>query len=155
MIYIIYKISIADQCYIGSTKDFKQRKSNHKTDCNRIMVKLYDFIRENGGWDCCEMIPIEEFECEGLLQAQIREEYWRREYDAKLNSKKAHRTAEEKTEYNRNQGKIKYDENKDNIIKKIICECGSAISNNNKYQHFKTVKHQEYFKKNVAVIHNE
>ena len=149
MIYIIYKISIADQCYIGSTKDFRQRKQQHKTscNCNHNNLKLYKNICENGGWDYCEMKPIEEFECEGLVQAQIREQHWIREYKATLNGKKAHRTKEEKKEYNINQAKIHYQQNKDKIIIKKTCECGSVIGKNNEYNHLKTKKHQEFLNK--------
>ena len=41
--------------YIGSTTNFKQRKSAHKTCCNnekgrKYNLKLYRMIRENGGF---------------------------------------------------------------------------------------------------------
>ncbi len=82
MIYTIYKISIAGEDYIGSTRDFKQRKKSHKSICNnnndtRYSLKLYNTIRENGGWDCCNITPVEEFDCETKRQAECREEYWR------------------------------------------------------------------------------
>jgi len=153
MIYIIYKISIADQCYIGSTKDFKQRKQGHRDVCthdsrNNHYLKIYETIRANGGWDKAEMIPIEEFECEGQLQARIREEYWRREYNAQLNLKRAYITKEQHEELL----------HKNDVLRrsiKVACDCGGKYMLPHKTTHENTKKHQEYLKKNVAVIHNE
>ncbi len=44
------------ECYGGHTTDFKSRRGNHKTRCNnendkRYNNKLYQFIRNNGGWN--------------------------------------------------------------------------------------------------------
>ena len=162
MKYIMYRISIADYTYIGSTKDFKQRKNSHKQVCNNVNnpihnLKVYQMIRENGGWDKCEMIPIEECECENNTQARIREEYWRREYDAKINSRKAftiHNPNEYNTiYYNNNKEKEKerqrkyYNLNKDAILNKAtnkhICECGGSYTHH-KSTHLKTKKHCDY-----------
>jgi hypothetical protein len=80
--YIIYKIKSLDQsidyCYIGSTQNFTKRKSLHKCCCNNInkKTKLYNTIRENGGWGKFEMTPIEEYVCDTSLQAHIREQYY-------------------------------------------------------------------------------
>jgi len=153
MIYIIYKISIADKCYIGSTKDFKQRKSEHKKRYNNnnfIGILLYKFIHENGGWNCCEIKPIEEFECETKRQAECREEHWIREYNAKLNMKHAFLTKEEGREKNTMQKQKQY------ILQKntptTVCECGGCYKKTNTVQHLNTKKHQKFLNKNVAVI---
>jgi hypothetical protein len=42
--------------YVGHTTDFTKRKNNHKKSCNNSKskdynLKVYDFIRKNGGWD--------------------------------------------------------------------------------------------------------
>jgi len=56
----IYKIYCKDESikdiYIGSTSNFKKRKGEHKSCCNNINGKEYNyykyvFIRENKGWD--------------------------------------------------------------------------------------------------------
>ena len=61
MEYTFYKIQVENECYVGSTKDYKSRmrcqkfhalskdESNHKFD-----YKLYDYIRNNGGWEQCK-----------------------------------------------------------------------------------------------------
>ena len=96
MKYIIYKITIQDYIYVGSTKNFTHRKSSHKSDCNRQKDYLvYNKINELGGWDSCEMIPIEEYECENNIQAHIREEHFRKEHNANLNSKQCYMTETE------------------------------------------------------------
>ena len=73
----IYKLCCKDtsikDIYIGSTTNFRQRKSQHKNCCNNennkhYNYRLYKFIRENGGFDNWEMFMIEEFKCENKLQ---------------------------------------------------------------------------------------
>ena len=69
---IIYKIvcnnlDIKD-VYVGHTTDFTKRKHQHKHICNNVNskshnFKVYNSIRENGGWDNWSMIEIEKFEC--------------------------------------------------------------------------------------------
>jgi hypothetical protein len=131
MVYIIYVIRHTNKdiewCYVGSTKNFRLRKYGHKSGCNNpndyshYNHLVYKYMRENGGWDEFEMVPIEEYECENFTQARIREEYWRQYYKAQGNSKKAYTSEEERIEYLRQQNKLKnglyYIENKDKIIK--------------------------------------
>lgn len=103
MKYIIYKIEIKDYIYIGSTRNFTQRKASHKTSClyesqaNHNCL-LYKTIRENGGWSCCTMVPVKEIEVESKTQAHIAEEATRIEYNAQMNMVRAHRTEEQKKE---------------------------------------------------------
>ena len=153
MKYIMYRISIADYTYIGSTKDYKQRKQNHKNVCNNVNnpshnLKVYKIIRENGGWDKCEMVPIEECDCEDRLQAHIREEELRKEYNSEMNSIKAYSTIEERKEYNKEYFKEYYQANKQIILQqnkeKYNCECGSIICISDKSRHLKTKKHCDY-----------
>lgn len=145
--YIIYKISIKSYIYIGSTKDFKQRKQSHKQSCNNAdgrdyNIFLYKTIREAGGWDNCEIIPIEECKCETKIQALIREEYWRREYNANLNKNKTYQTEEDKKDYC-----AEWHRKKNIKQQHIACNCGSVFAENYKAQHEKTKKHQDYLAK--------
>ena len=153
MKYIMYRISVADYTYIGSTKDFKQRKGKHKSNCNNVNnpshnLKVYQMIRDNGGWDKCEMVPVEECDCEDKLQAHIREEELRKEYNAEMNSRKAYSTIEEKNEYQKEYCKEYREANKETILQKnkekITCECGSIICIGEKSRHLKSKKHQDY-----------
>lgn len=154
MIYTIYKISIAGENYIGSTRDLKQRKKGHKNKCNDVSYncKLYTTIRENGGWDCCNITPIEEFECETKREAECREEYWRREYKAMLNMKKAFRTEEElKEQMKTNNEKYRQIFNPLRKLEtQLNCECGGVYKPHSKAQHFKTKLHQEFISSNSS-----
>ena len=49
-LYKIYKEG-DNNFYIGSTNDFSNRKRQHKNGCKTREQKLYNYIRENGGWD--------------------------------------------------------------------------------------------------------
>lgn len=152
MKHIMYRISIGDYIYIGSTKDFKQRKNQHKRACEIKQVKVYKMIREAGGWDNCEMVPIEEFECDTTLEAHIREEHWRREYNANMNSLRAYVTEEErielKKESNKKWSRNFYKENKEtvNAVQNeiYVCECGTQNTIRNKARHEKTQMHIKY-----------
>ena len=148
MKYILYKITIADYTYIGSTRDWIQRQRNHKSNCLNAKspahnLKLYQTIRENGGWDAIEKSPIEEYECNGPIQARIREEHWRREYNAQLNMMRAHLTREERNDYNR-----------DHATEKIQCECGVTHSRNNKSRHYKSKNHADFIasQQNITIV---
>jgi hypothetical protein len=141
MKYIIYGISVGDYTYIGSTKDFKQRKIRHKSNCTNYNCKVYQMIREAGGWDKCEMVPIEEFECEGQLQARIREEHWRRLYNPNMNSYRAHITEEDRKE-----------REKEYYLTPNICECGGRYTNTHKPRHEKSKKHQDYLERQNLTI---
>ena len=106
MKYIIYKIQINDYIYIGSTQNFTVRKNKHKKICNnekeqRHNCLVYKTIRDNGGWDCCTMVPVKEIEVESKTQARILEEEMRLEYNAQMNMIRAYRSEEEKKEYHK------------------------------------------------------
>jgi hypothetical protein len=182
----MYKITIADYIYIGSTRDFQQRKSNHKTVCNNTNDRshnslVYKQIREAGGWDKCEMIPIEEFDCEGQLQARIREEYWRREYNANLNSFKAYLTEQERVDQQSERNKAHYEANKEKVAERCKayreankekvnerrkayieteklktihnCDCGGKYTYLNIRRHEKGKKHLAHLEKqNLALL---
>ena len=62
----LYKISKQgdNNFYIGSTNDFSNRKRQHKNLCKTRDIKLYQYIRENGGWDTWNMEKIGE--CDGI-----------------------------------------------------------------------------------------
>ena len=54
--------------FIGSTTDFVKRKYSHKISCNNEKDKAYNhkkyqYIRDNGGWNCFNMNEIEKYPC--------------------------------------------------------------------------------------------
>lgn len=119
--YIIYKIICNDKnitdCYVGSTANFNKRKSVHKKNCNTNNTmshyKVYQIIRENGGWDNWSMIPIAEYKQISLVESKIKEEEYRVNLEAKLNSKAAYRSEEESIQNQRKNNKNYYQLNQE------------------------------------------
>ena len=172
---IIYKIWKDDEFYVGSTTDFTNRKRNHKTVCNNenhkhYNCKIYQTIREKGGWIAWQMTPLEEYkECKSQTEARIREEEYRVKLNANLNMIKAHRAEtqqeykaqhyqehkeeikekqtqyrqehkEERQEYNTKY----YQNNADKLKEKFECKCGGKYVRTTKSRHEKSIKHQTY-----------
>ncbi len=153
MSYYIYKIC-CDDCpefnYVGSTKAFRQRKSQHMKDCynensQKYNLKLYTTIRENGGWDNWRMVLIEE--CDGIsfTQARIKEEENRVKLNANLNSQRCHLTQEAKQERDHKYDKEYYKKNKE-----IILEKNKEHYENNKEQYKQ--KDKKYYENNKEKI---
>lgn len=109
---IIYKLccknpEIKDE-YIGSTTNISKRKQQHKTSCNNPNVKdynykVYQFIRENGGWENWSMVMVEDYKCENKLQACQRERYWIETLKSSLNTVIPLRTKQEWNESNKDK----------------------------------------------------
>jgi hypothetical protein len=104
---LIYKLCCNDtnikEEYVGSTTDFTRRKYCHKIVCNNpnsknYNLKVYQFIRQNNGWDNWSMILVENFPCENELQLKQRERHFIETLESKLNSSIPTRT---KKEYNK------------------------------------------------------
>ena len=105
---IIYKLVHKEDydnanIYIGSTTDFVTRKNSHKSTCiyekqTNYNNKKYQYIRENGGWNCFNMIEVEKYPCNDKREAEAREEYWRCHFNAQLNTKRAYTTDEQRKE---------------------------------------------------------
>ena len=75
---IIYKIVCKDlsitDVYIGQTTNFRTRKNQHKRNCcnpdaEKHHLKVYQYIRENGGWENFDMIEIEKYSCNDANEA--------------------------------------------------------------------------------------
>ena len=117
----IYKIICNDEniksCYVGATTSFILRRNQHKMTCNNENapnhnIKLYKFIRENGGWDNWKMVLIEEISCENKLELSKKERVYMESLEADLNTNKAHITREEK-----NKNSLEYYHSHKAIIK--------------------------------------
>ena len=89
---IIYKICCKDDTikdvYVGHTTNFVKRKYTHKNSCNDLknVVKIYNVIRENGGWDNWDMIEIAKYNCKDSTEARIKENEHYNLLKATLNS---------------------------------------------------------------------
>jgi len=167
---VIYKLKHNEDyvdlnIYIGSTCNFKHRKNEHKNNCNNEKSKnynspVYQFIRDNGGWDGWIMIAIEEYSCDSKKKLEIRERYYIDLLRPVLNKYIPARTLKEYREDNKekiaekikkyyedNKEKIKeqkkeyYENNKEKLYEKVICDkCGCESTKNHLKRHQKTKK---------------
>jgi hypothetical protein len=101
---IIYKIVCNDlsvtDVYIGHTTDFTKRKNAHKTCCNNQNdkshnFKVYQMIRQNGGWDNWSIVEIEKFCCKDGNEAKARERYWLESLNSNMNTRIPNRSNSE------------------------------------------------------------
>jgi hypothetical protein len=106
---VIYKIeheSKPELLYIGSTTNFIKRKYSHKKGCNKekdnaYNIKLYQMMRENGGFNEFKIMVIKNYPCNNKIELLIEEEKHRKEFKAILNTNKAYLTDDEKKEQNK------------------------------------------------------
>jgi hypothetical protein len=169
----IYKIVCSDvnvkQIYVGSTRDMRQRKSQHKHACDKETNKnynlyLYKFIRDNGRWENWAMVQIEQYKYNTKPELHARERHFIETLHAELNKVVPTRTDHEYYEENKEKisgyrklyyvenkeemaekSKLYYEENKEEIkqkhSEKIACACGKAITKGSKSRHQKTAFH--------------
>ena len=129
---VIYKIYCKDEnikdCYIGSTNNLKNRKWKHKSDCNNINsknynFKVYVFIRANDGWDNFDFIILEQFENIMTKKDLLKiEGQYIKNNNTTLNYIIAGRTLDEYKEDNKTiikeKRKKNYEENKEKLLEK-------------------------------------
>jgi len=166
---VVYQIYCKDEkvaeSYIGSTTDFKKRKIDHKTACNnpnspRHNLKIYKYIRDNGGWNNFECKVLEE--CKDINSKDDLHKIERKyieQHKTKLNVNIPTRKRTER--YNDNREKIKkyYNDNREKIKKyyidnreeillkanqKFNCECGGKYTKIHQSRHSKSKIHQKY-----------
>ena len=133
-----YKIICNDlnitDCYVGHTVDFRKRKNHHKTTCNndkdvRHNLKLYQFIRESGGWDNWEMVNIDTISCKDSLEAKAIERQFAEQLNATLNTIRPTSSKEEQDQLKKKwyeehkeeqlaKQKERYEENKEVILER-------------------------------------
>ena len=131
----IYKLCCRDpeitEIYIGSTTNMVQRLARHRSRGQNpagpnYNLRVYQFIRQNGGFDNWTMLLIEDYPCNSSQQLARREGELIQSLNAKLNSQIAGRT---KAEYTR-----------ESLIKHP-CTCGAMYSNHHKLRHQRTIRH--------------
>ena len=138
---IIYKIVSKDlnikDCYVGSTTNFIQRKSAHRTATKKDSVlKVYKTINLNGGWDNWEMIEIEKYPCADSNEATKRERYFYELLNATMNSNNPNKPRKEWLLENEDNIKLKRKE----LYHCWDCNVDMPICS--RYAHKKTMKHK-------------
>ena len=125
---IVYKLFCKDadatEFYIGSTKEFHRRQLNHKTLCNNekrknYNLKVYKYIRDNGGYDKFDYEILELGEYENKYQLQERERFFINTLKPTLNNYIPNRTLKEYYQDNKEIKKEYAKEYSDNNREKI------------------------------------
>lgn len=125
---VIYKLVCNDleitDIYVGSTSNFRTRKDNHKSKCSNekckaYKLKVYQTIRENGGFDNYSMLEIEKFPCKDKNEARARERHWYEELKAKLNSQSPTLNVEKQKEKQKEKSKKYHVENREERTQKM------------------------------------
>jgi hypothetical protein len=167
-IYTIYQIVCKDsnviESYVGSTKELKDRKINHKSNCNNPTVKeynfkVYKFIRTNGGFNNWKFNILETIECVDEYESYVIEQSYINDLKSELNSQSAF-TGLTKKEYNEKyhqlnkqklneQNKEYYKLNKQKINERknepyCCIMCKGSYTYANTVRHFKLNKHKKY-----------
>ena len=174
----IYKICCKDsnitEIYIGSTQNIKEGKRSHRACCKNPQDKhynlyIYQFMRENGGFENWDMIVLKE-----VINTKKHElrKFEREEFEKlkpKLNSQKPRDISiescggikqyqienskqyyqENKTERNK-YTQQRYQQKKVEISKwqkcKQNCICGGKYTNSGKSKHLKSEKHLTFLR---------
>ena len=135
---IVYKLCCDDpeitDIYVGSTCNFKVRKWQHKSDCTNENSKeynryVYQYIRENGGWDAWSMILIKKYpDVVDNQELLMKERKWITKLNATLNKRvpcallELGKTEYDKQHYEKNKtklleyGKQHYEKNKTKLL---------------------------------------
>ncbi len=151
---IIYKIFCNDKSvtdiYVGHTTNFIKRKYQHKVLCNSgKKLKLYDLIRENGGWDNWTMTEIAKYNCQDATEARIREQEHYDLLNPSLNLIKP--ISDNKYEVIKIDENVNLNINEELKCKKYFCEiCQYGTDRKSSYDdHCQSMKH------NMATVVNQ
>jgi len=171
----IYKIEHIDNenlTYVGHTTDFNKRKGQHKSSCKNnndkaFNYKLYQMIRNNGGFEMFKMIEICKYPCNDRREAERKENEVMKELKSNMNSYKSYITEEEKKYiqkeyYEDNKEKIKQyrEDNKEKIKEyyKQYCEDNRVKVEEYKKEYYDdnkekiSEKQKEYYNDNKRTI---
>ena len=157
----IYKLCCNDTTiedfYIGSTTNLYNRKKCHKNNSinkNRrhYNIYVYEFIRENGGFDNWNMIMLKEINVDNKRQLEREERKVFEELKPTLNKRNPYRSKEENKGQDKEKHKIThkiwYEKNKEKVKKtnsernkqKVECEvCHKTLNYGSLKRHLKNI----------------
>lgn len=167
VIYMIkHKTDDTKMVYIGSSKNIKKRMTRHKVDCNNENNReynfiLYQYIRENDGFDNFEFKILECYVCNFKWELLDREDDYILTYgDMCLNEIRAFLTDEEIIERNKNNKKKYYENNreairlkaKEDYINNREIKLDQNKKSYEKHHNKRLIQMKEYREKNREII---
>ena len=167
---IIYKIYCKDKSitdvYVGHTTNFPQRKYQHKICSKKDNVKLYNIIRENGGWENWEMVEVAKYNCKDSSEARIKEQQHFEMLNSSLNTnppilnksylycKECNKQFSTKKEFNLHNHKTSSD-----ILKELNLKYNNIKNLNVKYEckicNYFTIRKNNFERHNLSEKHNK
>jgi len=125
-------LSITD-LYVGHTTNFIIRRYSHKNKTIRgNNIYLYQFIRDNGGWENWDMVLIEQTACINRLEALKKEREFIELLQASLNKQTPSRTNKEWFEENKDILAEKSKQYRNGENREIILERKKKFYSDNK-----------------------
>jgi len=143
-----------ENVYIGSCCNYTRRKSQHKHSCNipnhkGYNLKLYQTIRDNGGWDEWVMLKLHDFPCNEKYELNLEERRVIDLYKSKLNMLIPTRTKKKYYEDNKehiNEKHKKYYEDNKEKIKEYFKEYNKKYYEENKEK--ESIRKKKYYDEN-------
>ena len=154
IIYLIkHKNDDTKKVYVGSTINLKHRIRDHRQNCNneknkRYNYKLYQYLRENGGFNMYEFIILECYVFNFKHELHHREDDYIKMYDNNLNTFRAYLTRQEYKKKISERYKKYFNENKEKVYKK-----NKKYRDKNKEKISKRSK--EYYQNNKEIINEQ
>ena len=161
--------------YVGSSCDFINREKNHKWNCNNEKsvshhLPIYKYIRENGGFENYEIIPVSFHNLNNIVELRILEQQEMDKHTGLMNCVYASRTQKQYILDNK-ENKIKYDKqyridniekikedkkqryinNKEKNNEKVNCDCGCIVTRRGLNRHKKTKKHLDLIAPKISI----
>jgi len=159
---VLYKLCCKDitvkEIYVGSTTNFRSRKYEHKHRTHKEGSKFYDmkvykYIRDNGGWINWDMIQIEEYEYTNKRDLHKRERHFLEELKATLNIQMPTRGLAESCKAYRDNNKELLSEKAKHFYlanKDVLCLRTKLYKEENKEK--LNIRHKTYREKNREKI---
>lgn len=96
---VIYRLKCRDEnvkeCYVGHTTNYRGRINAHRQSSRNKNYKVYQFIRDTGGWENWTSEILERGSYEDGNEARQRERHWYETLGATLNTTYPARTKRE------------------------------------------------------------
>jgi len=166
-IYNIRHAETRQVIYVGSTCSFATRVRSHKSNCNNptnvhYHYPVYQFIRDNGGWDAYRVVPVSHHNLQNKVELQILEQQEIDKYNDLKNTYFAKRSP---AEYQRDNAvsiaeyNVRYYQVNAAAISversaKVRCECGCMSAKGAISKHYKTARHLRWATDNDHEVFN-
>ena len=154
-IYMITDVAYNERYYGSTIEPLNKRMIHHKhryvnqNSGKETCLRSANALFNKYGYENCKIELVENYPCSSKEELRKREGLHIRKNQC-VNKYIAGRTQDEYNEENREQKNAKkmewYYREKNNILEKINCPCGSVFSKNGKSEHLKTIRHQEWLK---------